>query len=91
MILKDGEVIAILDWSGFMVGDPMAGLGSIRLGSAVILNLAVPGHNRQGVPAQVRWMGHKASYGVRGFGVQFDELSQPIHAFVTGATSRASG
>jgi aminoglycoside phosphotransferase (APT) family kinase protein len=27
MILKDGEVIAILDWSGFMVGDPMAGLG----------------------------------------------------------------
>jgi aminoglycoside phosphotransferase (APT) family kinase protein len=27
MILKDGEVIAIVDWSGFMVGDPMAGLG----------------------------------------------------------------
>jgi aminoglycoside phosphotransferase (APT) family kinase protein len=27
MLVKDGEVVAILDWSGFMVGDPMAGLG----------------------------------------------------------------
>ena len=26
-VLKDGEVIAIVDWSGFMIGDPMAGLG----------------------------------------------------------------
>lgn len=25
--MKDGDVIAIVDWSGFMVGDPMAGLG----------------------------------------------------------------
>jgi len=27
MLLKDGKVVAILDWSGFQVGDPMAGLG----------------------------------------------------------------
>jgi len=27
MLVKDGEVVAILDWSGFIVGDPMAGLG----------------------------------------------------------------
>lgn len=26
-LVKDGEVAAILDWSGFIVGDPMAGLG----------------------------------------------------------------
>jgi len=27
LLVKDGEVNAILDWSGFMVGDPMYGLG----------------------------------------------------------------
>lgn len=27
LLFKDGEVQAILDWSGFMVGDPMYGLG----------------------------------------------------------------
>jgi aminoglycoside phosphotransferase (APT) family kinase protein len=27
LMVKDGEVISILDWSGFMVGDPMYGLG----------------------------------------------------------------
>lgn len=27
LLVKDGEVTAILDWSGFMVGDPMYGLG----------------------------------------------------------------
>ena len=27
LLVKDGEVAAILDWSGFMVGDPMYGLG----------------------------------------------------------------
>jgi aminoglycoside phosphotransferase (APT) family kinase protein len=27
MLVKDGLVTAILDWSGFIVGDPMAGLG----------------------------------------------------------------
>jgi aminoglycoside phosphotransferase (APT) family kinase protein len=27
LLIKDGEVNAILDWSGFMVGDPMYGLG----------------------------------------------------------------
>jgi aminoglycoside phosphotransferase (APT) family kinase protein len=27
LLVKDGEVSAILDWSGFMVGDPMYGLG----------------------------------------------------------------
>lgn len=27
MLVKDGEVVAILDWSGFIVGDPMTGLG----------------------------------------------------------------
>lgn len=27
LMVKDGEIEAILDWSGFMVGDPMYGLG----------------------------------------------------------------
>ena len=27
LLVKDGKVAAILDWSGFMVGDPMYGLG----------------------------------------------------------------
>jgi hypothetical protein len=27
MLVKEGKVVAILDWSGFIVGDPMAGLG----------------------------------------------------------------
>jgi aminoglycoside phosphotransferase (APT) family kinase protein len=27
MLVKEGEVVAILDWSGFIVGDPMVGLG----------------------------------------------------------------
>jgi aminoglycoside phosphotransferase (APT) family kinase protein len=27
LLVHDGEVTAILDWSGFMVGDPMSGLG----------------------------------------------------------------
>lgn len=27
LMVKEGEVISILDWSGFMVGDPMYGLG----------------------------------------------------------------
>ncbi len=26
-LVKNGEVVAILDWSGFTIGDPMAGLG----------------------------------------------------------------
>lgn len=27
LLVKDGEVKAVLDWSGFMIGDPMYGLG----------------------------------------------------------------
>jgi aminoglycoside phosphotransferase (APT) family kinase protein len=27
LLVKEGEVVAVLDWSGFIVGDPLAGLG----------------------------------------------------------------
>ena len=27
LLIDEGEVVAILDWSGFIIGDPMAGLG----------------------------------------------------------------